>query len=92
MGERERERGKRERRKARGMSLRWGTGRWAGATILRWFGRPSKLQFARFEGILRPMLETDLLRLTWLADPQISPDGSRIAFVRVTVDTTADGT
>ena len=37
------------------------------------------------------MLETDLLRLTWLADPQISPDGRRIAFVRVTVDTTADG-
>jgi len=33
------------------------------------------------------MLETDLLRLTWLADPQISPDGRRIAFVRVTVDT-----
>jgi len=37
------------------------------------------------------MLETDLLRLTWLADPQISPDGRRIVFVRVTVDTTADG-
>jgi dipeptidyl aminopeptidase/acylaminoacyl peptidase len=37
------------------------------------------------------MLETDLLRLTWLADPQISPDGSRIAFVRVTVDTSVDG-
>jgi dipeptidyl aminopeptidase/acylaminoacyl peptidase len=37
------------------------------------------------------MLETDLLRLTWLADPQISPDGRRIAFVRVTVDTEADG-
>jgi dipeptidyl aminopeptidase/acylaminoacyl peptidase len=36
------------------------------------------------------MLEDDLLRLTWVADPQISPDGTRIAFVRVTVDAEAD--
>ncbi|MGH7724798.1 MAG: prolyl oligopeptidase family serine peptidase [Candidatus Eiseniibacteriota bacterium] len=36
------------------------------------------------------MLETDLLRLTWIADPQISPDGSRIAFTRVTIDREKD--
>jgi dipeptidyl aminopeptidase/acylaminoacyl peptidase len=36
------------------------------------------------------MLETDLLRLTWIADPQISPDGRRIAFTRVTVDEAQD--
>ncbi len=36
------------------------------------------------------MLEDDLLRLTWVADPQISPDGARIAFVRVTIDAEAD--
>jgi dipeptidyl aminopeptidase/acylaminoacyl peptidase len=38
----------------------------------------------------RPMVEQDLYRLTWVADPQISPDGSRVAFVRVTVDSAAD--
>jgi len=32
------------------------------------------------------MRSTDLLHLTWIADPQISPDGSRIAYTRVTVD------
>lgn len=36
------------------------------------------------------MLETDLLRLTWIADPQISPDGRRVAFTRVTVDPAPD--
>jgi dipeptidyl aminopeptidase/acylaminoacyl peptidase len=30
--------------------------------------------------------DTDLLKFTWIADPQISPDGSSVAFVRVTVD------
>ncbi len=48
------------------------------------------LQFALRRGILRAMLETDLLRLTWIADPQISPDGRRIVFTRVTVDTALD--
>ncbi len=32
------------------------------------------------------MRTDDLLRFTWLADPQISPDGRRIAFTHVTVD------
>jgi dipeptidyl aminopeptidase/acylaminoacyl peptidase len=36
------------------------------------------------------MREEDLLDLRWVADPQISPDGTRIVFTRVVVDSTAD--
>lgn len=36
------------------------------------------------------MLEEDLLRFRWIADPRISPDGSRIAFTLVSVDIEAD--
>jgi dipeptidyl aminopeptidase/acylaminoacyl peptidase len=36
------------------------------------------------------MREEDLLRLEWIADPQISPDGSRVAYTRVTVDEEED--
>src|SRR5262249_61130161 len=32
----------------------------------------------------RPITETDLYRFTWIADPQISPDGGTVAFVQVT--------
>jgi dipeptidyl aminopeptidase/acylaminoacyl peptidase len=38
----------------------------------------------------RPITEKDLFKFVWIADPQISPDGSQIAFVRVTVDDKAD--
>lgn len=38
----------------------------------------------------RRMVENDLHRFVWIADPQISPDGSRVAFVRVSVDSSAD--
>jgi dipeptidyl aminopeptidase/acylaminoacyl peptidase len=34
----------------------------------------------------RVITESDLLRFTWIADPQISPDGSMVAFVRVVVN------
>jgi len=34
----------------------------------------------------RNITEKDLFKFTWIADPQLSPDGSQIAFVRVTVD------
>ena len=33
----------------------------------------------------RPITEKDLFKFTWVADPQLSPDGSQVAFVRVTV-------
>jgi dipeptidyl aminopeptidase/acylaminoacyl peptidase len=38
----------------------------------------------------RPITETDLLKFTWIADPQISPDGSAVAFTRVVVNEKTD--
>ncbi len=38
----------------------------------------------------RGITETDLFRFVWVADPQISPDGSQVAFVRVTADEKKD--
>jgi dipeptidyl aminopeptidase/acylaminoacyl peptidase len=34
----------------------------------------------------RFITEQDLFKFTWIADPQISPDGATVAFVRVTVN------
>src|SRR4249919_3868297 len=34
----------------------------------------------------RFITEKDLLKFTWIADPQMAPDGATIAFVRVTVN------
>ena len=34
----------------------------------------------------RSITETDLYRFTWIADPQISPDGTTVAFMQVTVN------
>ena len=34
----------------------------------------------------RPITENDLMKFTWIADPQISPDGGTVAFVHVTVN------
>ncbi len=39
----------------------------------------------------RPITETDLFRFVWVADPQISPDGKRVAFVRVSVNKKKEG-
>src|ERR1700720_881884 len=38
----------------------------------------------------RMISEMDLFKFVWIADPQISPDGSRVAFVRVWVNQKAD--
>ena len=38
----------------------------------------------------RPITEKDLFAFVWVADPQISPDGSQVAFVRVTADEKKD--
>jgi dipeptidyl aminopeptidase/acylaminoacyl peptidase len=38
----------------------------------------------------RHITEKDLFQFTWAADPQISPDGSRIVFVRVAVNSEKD--
>ena len=39
----------------------------------------------------RNITEKDLFNFVWVGDPQISPDGSRVAFVRVTVNDKKDG-
>jgi dipeptidyl aminopeptidase/acylaminoacyl peptidase len=39
----------------------------------------------------RPITEKDLFSFQWIGDPQISPDGSRVAFVRVVVNDRKDG-
>lgn len=41
-------------------------------------------------GPKRPITEKDLFQFTWAADPQISPDGSQVAFVKVTVNKEKD--
>lgn len=39
----------------------------------------------------RNITEKDLFNFVWVADPQVRPDGSRVAFVRVTVNDRKDG-
>ena len=39
----------------------------------------------------RNITERDLFDFVWIADPQVSPDGSRVAFVRVTVNDKKEG-
>jgi dipeptidyl aminopeptidase/acylaminoacyl peptidase len=39
----------------------------------------------------RNITEKDLFNFVWIADPQVAPDGSRIAFMRVTVNARKDG-
>src|SRR5215468_11258529 len=39
----------------------------------------------------RPITEKDLWDFVWIGDPQVSPDGSRIAFVRITVNDKKEG-
>jgi dipeptidyl aminopeptidase/acylaminoacyl peptidase len=39
----------------------------------------------------RSITEKDLFQFNWIGDPQISPDGSRVAFVRVSVNEKKDG-
>jgi dipeptidyl aminopeptidase/acylaminoacyl peptidase len=39
----------------------------------------------------RNITERDLFNFNWIADPQVAPDGSRVAFVKVTVNEKRDG-
>ena len=38
----------------------------------------------------RPITDKDLFRFQWIGDPQVSPDGTRVVFVRVTVNEKKD--
>src|SRR5437899_11140510 len=38
-----------------------------------------------------PITEKELWDFVWIGDPQVSPDGSRVAFVRVTVNEKKEG-
>jgi dipeptidyl aminopeptidase/acylaminoacyl peptidase len=38
----------------------------------------------------RTITERDLFKFVWIADPQVSPDGSQVAFVRITIDEKKD--
>ncbi len=39
----------------------------------------------------RPITEKDLFRFQWIGDPQVSPDGSQVVFVKVVVNDKKDG-
>ena len=39
----------------------------------------------------RNITEKDLWDFVWIGDPQVSPDGARVAFVRVTVNEKKEG-
>src|SRR6187455_2856083 len=38
----------------------------------------------------RPIAQQDLLKFVWIADPQVSPDGASVVYVRVVVNEKAD--
>jgi dipeptidyl aminopeptidase/acylaminoacyl peptidase len=42
-------------------------------------------------GQKRAITEKDLFQFYWIGDPQLSPDGSQVAFVRITVDEKREG-
>src|SRR5215475_12691407 len=39
----------------------------------------------------RSITEKDIFQFNWIGDPQISPDGTRVAFVKVSVNDKRDG-
>ncbi|HLK53951.1 MAG TPA: S9 family peptidase, partial [Candidatus Angelobacter sp.] len=39
----------------------------------------------------RSITDKDIFQFNWIGDPQISPDGAHVAFVKVTVNEKKDG-
>src|SRR5688500_14446301 len=60
-------------------------------TPITWLTRPSPAPLPSPLPSARSITEVDLFDFVWVADPQISPDGSRVAFVRVVVDEKKEG-
>ena len=46
---------------------------------------------ATFGADKRLITEKDLFNFIWIADPQLSPDGSRVAFVRISANEKKEG-
>jgi dipeptidyl aminopeptidase/acylaminoacyl peptidase len=55
------------------------------------FALISVLSLASSFGQKRNITEKDLWDFVWIGDPQVSPDGSRVVFVRVTVNEKKEG-
>src|SRR5438270_5348816 len=51
--------------------------------------QPAQAQAAQTQK--RSINEKDIFQFNWIGDPQISPDGARVAFVKVTVNEKEDG-
>src|SRR5258708_7935716 len=49
------------------------------------------LSFALAAADRRPIAETDIYSFQWIANPRISPDGSRIVYIHVTVNQKHEG-
>src|SRR5246127_5973797 len=43
------------------------------------------------QGSKRALTEKDIFQFNWIGDPQISPDGAHVAFVKVSVNEKKDG-
>jgi len=61
-------------------------------TRLRWYSIALPVLFlaAARPADRRPITDTDLFKFMWAADPQISPNGSQVLFVRVNVNEDKD--
>src|SRR4051812_36309238 len=51
----------------------------------------SLLANGSFAAVKRNVTEKDLFNFVWIGDPQLSSDGSRVAFVRVSVNEKKEG-
>ncbi|MGE0043884.1 MAG: prolyl oligopeptidase family serine peptidase [Vicinamibacterales bacterium] len=67
------------------MTNRWTLRAATAALVIVTLGTAGRAQEKRL------ITESDLLAFQWIADPQIAPDGSRVAFVKVVANRAGDG-